>query len=174
MSNSYYLSLVTSPIGCIEIHNLCSENQSRAASKLNSSSVADLVLLRLTALLGLLYCNLFNCIRPFSNKPNINIWLVNSWVFSACSNLSRFARNGQNLKLSKVVHKSILSFLDDLWDILVDTHSGFLEHWNSQKSLCYIWQRISWLLNEWIKQTRIFGCLRHPYVCLWGMGRWWN
>ena len=29
-------------------------------------------------------------------------------------------------------------------------HSGFLEHWNSQKSLCNIWQRFSCLLDELI------------------------
>ena len=29
-------------------------------------------------------------------------------------------------------------------------HSGFLEHWNSQKSLCNIWQRFSCLLDEGI------------------------
>ena len=31
-------------------------------------------------------------------------------------------------------------------------HSGFLEHWNSQKSLCNIWQRFSCLLDEWIEK----------------------
>ena len=28
------------------------------------------------------------------------------------------------------------------------THRGFLEHWNSQKSVCNIWQRFSCLLDE--------------------------
>ena len=31
-------------------------------------------------------------------------------------------------------------------------HSGFLEHWNSQKSLCNIWQRFSCRLDEWIEK----------------------
>ena len=32
----------------------------------------------------------------------------------------------------------------------ISLHSGFLEHWNSQKSLCNIWQRFSCLLDEGI------------------------
>ena len=31
-------------------------------------------------------------------------------------------------------------------------HSGFLEHWNSQKSLCNIWKRFSCLIDEWIEK----------------------
>ena len=31
-------------------------------------------------------------------------------------------------------------------------HCGFLEHWNSQKSVCNIWQRFSCLLDEWIEK----------------------
>ena len=31
-------------------------------------------------------------------------------------------------------------------------HCGFLEHWNSQKSLCNIWQRFSCLLDESIEK----------------------
>ena len=32
------------------------------------------------------------------------------------------------------------------------THSWFLEHWKSQKSLCNIWHRFSYLLDEWIEK----------------------
>ena len=34
------------------------------------------------------------------------------------------------------------------------SHCGFLEHWNSQKSLCNIWQRFSCLLDESIEKKR--------------------
>ena len=33
---------------------------------------------------------------------------------------------------------------------LMRWHSGFLEHWNSKKSVCNIWQRFSCLLDEGI------------------------
>ena len=44
-------------------------------------------------------------------------------------------------------------------------HSGFLEHWNSQKSVCNIWQRFSCLLDEeipkiWKKLNSHGGFLR--------------
>ena len=40
------------------------------------------------------------------------------------------------------------------WDYFknVAAHSWFLEHWNSQKSLCNIWHRFSYLLDEWIEK----------------------
>ena len=39
--------------------------------------------------------------------------------------------------------------MDRAWDTF---HSGFLEHWNSKKSVCNIWQRFSVLLDEWIEK----------------------
>ena len=42
------------------------------------------------------------------------------------------------------------------------SHRGFLEHWNSQKSVCNIWQRFSCLLDEGIpkiwKKLNCHGC----------------
>ena len=35
-------------------------------------------------------------------------------------------------------------------NLIILLHSGFLEHWNSQKSVCNIWQRFSCLLDEGI------------------------
>ena len=32
-------------------------------------------------------------------------------------------------------------------------HRGFLDHWNSQKSVCNIWQRFSCLLDELIEKS---------------------
>ena len=32
------------------------------------------------------------------------------------------------------------------------SHRWFLEHWNSQKSVCNVQQRFSWLLDEWIEK----------------------
>ena len=47
------------------------------------------------------------------------------------------------LKISLCMHLFI-------WDCTFERegHSGFLEHWHSQKSLCNIWQRFSCLLDE--------------------------
>ena len=49
--------------------------------------------------------------------------------------------------------------------ILLTYHSGFLEHWNSQKSVCNIWQHFSSLLDEgipkiWKKLNSLGGFLR--------------
>ena len=38
------------------------------------------------------------------------------------------------------------------WEYLNNMHSWFLEHWNSQKSLCNIWHRFSYLLDELIEK----------------------
>ena len=49
--------------------------------------------------------------------------------------------------------------------VLVIMHRGFLEHWNSQKSVCNIWQCFSCLLDEgipkiWKKLNSLGGFLR--------------
>ena len=63
----------------------------------------------------------------------------------------------------------------DIWTILLTylhfrCHCVFLEHWNSQKSVCNIWQHFSCLLDEWIEKIwypkNIFRFIRPVHVQL--------
>ena len=63
------------------------------------------------------------------------------------------------LKISLCMHLFI-------WDCTFERegHSGFLEHWHSQKSLCNIWQRFSCLLDKSIeKKCKKFFFSRWPF-----------
>ena len=64
--------------------------------------------------------------------------------------------------LCKKIKKDLNSFLSwnrtsHFFSILSNVivgmyHRGFLEHWNSQKKCYNIWQRFSYLLDEWIEK----------------------
>ena len=55
---------------------------------------------------------------------------------------------------------------------LESLHSGFVEHWNSQKSVSNIWQRFSCLLDEWIEKICKFffftmAFFLNPFYLFW-------
>ena len=80
--------------------------------------------------------------------PYLIIALPNSTAWFSCD------LDFQSLSVSIIC---AIALSNSLADHLSETtisygHSGFLEHWNSQKSLCNIWQRFSCLLDEWIEK----------------------
>ena len=67
-----------------------------------------------------------------------------SGFFDLCLHWVSVVRGGNYLNWLQIVAYN--------FQIQKRIHSGFLEHWNSQKSLCNIWQRFSCLLDEWIEK----------------------
>ena len=53
------------------------------------------------------------------------------------------------IKICKFIWNEYLTVYPWIW-LKVPFHRGFLGHWNSQKSVCNVWQRFSCLLDEGI------------------------
>ena len=103
-------------------------------------------------------CNITNSVCQSATwlfQHDINLSLLKKCCYINSKRVAKRelkTQRGQNIfevvQLSQFKNHTNLEVIPHLK--LVTLHSGFLEHWNSKKSVCNIWQCFSYLLDEWI------------------------